>query len=148
MHHDACPRRRHLILCKLRSCRNPWRPHRPRPVVVAAAAFSTQEVNAVADLPRWHCGAMGMLFRSVSSPPPQCRPPTLARRAMTTRGSAAPPPPTLSYTNARLVFPAEILRIPVFSVPVVLFSQESQFLFHRNFFRTPSEILSVWGLSR
>jgi hypothetical protein len=43
----------------------------------------------------------------------------------------------------RLVIPAGILRIPVFSVPVALFSQESRFLFRRNFFGTPSGILSV-----
>ena len=49
---------------------------------------------------------------------------------------------------ARLVTPAGILRIPVFSVPVALFSQESRFLFRRNFFGTPSGILSVWGLRR
>ena len=30
--------------------------------------------------------------------------------------------------------PAGILRIPVFSVPVALFPQESGFLFRRNFF--------------
>ena len=41
--------------------------------------------------------------------------------------------------------PAGILRIPVFSVPVALFPQESGFLFRRNFFFTPSEILSVWA---
>jgi hypothetical protein len=34
----------------------------------------------------------------------------------------------------KLVIPAGILRTPVFSVPVALFSQESQFLFHRNLF--------------
>ncbi len=45
----------------------------------------------------------------------------------------------------RLVIPAEILWI---SVPVALFSQESRFLFPRNFFGTPSGILSVWGLRR
>ncbi len=50
--------------------------------------------------------------------------------------------------SARLVIPAGILRIPVFSVPVALFSQESRFLFRRNFFGTPSGILSVWGLRR
>jgi len=37
-----------------------------------------------------------------------------------------------------LVIPAGILRIPVFSAPVALFSQESQFLFLRNFFGAPS----------
>ena len=48
----------------------------------------------------------------------------------------------------RLVIPAGILRIPVFSVPVALFSQESRFLYRRNFFGAPSGILSVWGLRR
>ena len=33
---------------------------------------------------------------------------------------------------ARLHIPAGILRIPVFSVPIACFSQESQFLFHSN----------------
>ena len=47
---------------------------------------------------------------------------------------------------ARLVIPAGILRIPVFSSPVALFSQESRFLFLRNFLGTPSGILSVPGL--
>ncbi len=37
--------------------------------------------------------------------------------------------------NPRLHFPAGILRIPVFSVPVALFSQESRFLFSRNLVR-------------
>ena len=50
--------------------------------------------------------------------------------------------------QARLVIPAGILRIPVFSVPVALFSQESRFLFRRNFFGTPPGNLSVWGLRR
>ncbi len=49
-------------------------------------------------------------------------------------------------SNARLVIPAGILRIPVFSSPVALFSQESRFLFLRNFLGTPSGILSVPGL--
>jgi hypothetical protein len=35
--------------------------------VVAAAAFPAREVDAAADLHRWHLGAMRMLFRSVSS---------------------------------------------------------------------------------
>ncbi len=48
----------------------------------------------------------------------------------------------------RLNIPAGILRIPVFSVPVALFSQESLFLFRRNFFGTSSGNLSVWGLRR
>jgi hypothetical protein len=48
--------------------------------------------------------------------------------------------------DPRLVIPAGILRIPVFSSPVALFSQESQFLFLRNFLGTPSGILSVPGL--
>ena len=48
--------------------------------------------------------------------------------------------------NPRLVIPAGILRIPVFSSPVALFSQESRFLFLRNFLGTPSGILSVPGL--
>ena len=39
-------------------------------IVVAAAAFSAWEVDAAADLHHWHLGAMGMLFRSVSSSPP------------------------------------------------------------------------------
>ena len=47
---------------------------------------------------------------------------------------------------ARLVIPTGILRIPVFSSPVALFSQESRFLFLRNFLGTPSGILSVPGL--
>jgi hypothetical protein len=42
-----------------------------------------------------------------------------------------------------LVIPAGILRIPVFSSPVALFSQESRFLFLRNVLGTPSGILSV-----
>jgi hypothetical protein len=42
-----------------------------------------------------------------------------------------------------LVIPTGILRIPVFSSPVALFSQESRFLFLRNFLGTPSGILSV-----
>jgi hypothetical protein len=46
----------------------------------------------------------------------------------------------------RLVIPVGILRIPVFSSPVALFSQESRFLFLRNFLGTPSGILSVLGL--
>jgi hypothetical protein len=50
--------------------------------------------------------------------------------------------------EARLPIPAGILRIPVFSAPVALFSQESQFLFHRNFFGMSSGNLSVWGLHR
>jgi hypothetical protein len=43
----------------------------------------------------------------------------------------------------RLVIPVGILRIPIFSAPVALFSQESRFLFHRNFFGTSSGNLSV-----
>jgi hypothetical protein len=43
----------------------------------------------------------------------------------------------------RLHIPAGILRIPVFSVPVAFFSQESQFLFRYNFFRRSSGNLSV-----
>ncbi len=46
----------------------------------------------------------------------------------------------------RLVIPVGIFQIPVFSAPVALFSQESQFLFHRNFFGMSSGNLSVWGL--
>jgi hypothetical protein len=53
---------------------------------------------------------------------------------------------TLVQLVARLHIPAGILRIPVFSVPVALFPQESGFLFRRNFFFTPSGILSVPGL--
>jgi hypothetical protein len=49
-------------------------------------------------------------------------------------------------SGARLPFPAGILRIPVFSVLVALFPQESGFLFRRNFFFTPSGILSILGL--
>jgi hypothetical protein len=45
-----------------------------------------------------------------------------------------------------LVIPTGILRIPVFSSPVALFSQESRFLFLRNFLGTPSGILPVPGL--
>jgi hypothetical protein len=48
----------------------------------------------------------------------------------------------------RLPTPAGILWIPVFSVAVTLFSQESQFLFRRNFFKTSSGNLSVWALRR
>ncbi len=51
-------------------------------------------------------------------------------------------------SGARLHIPAGILRIPVFSVLVALFPQESRFLFRRNLFFTPSEILSVWGQRR
>jgi hypothetical protein len=50
--------------------------------------------------------------------------------------------------EARLPIPAGILQIPVFSVPVALFSHKSRFLFRRNFFLTPSEIRSVWGQCR
>ncbi len=50
------------------------------------------------------------------------------------------------FSNSRLHIPAGILRIPAFSVPVALFSQESRFLFRHNFFRTSSGNLSVWGL--
>jgi hypothetical protein len=50
--------------------------------------------------------------------------------------------------EARLPIPAGILRIPVFSAPVVFFSEDSQFLFCHNFFGTPSGNLSVWGLHR
>ena len=39
-------------------------------IVIAAATFPAREVNAAADLHHWHWGAMGMLFRSVSFPPP------------------------------------------------------------------------------
>ncbi len=39
--------------------------------------------------------------------------------------------------TARLVIPAGILQIPVFSISVPFFSQESRFLFRRNFFGTP-----------
>jgi hypothetical protein len=46
----------------------------------------------------------------------------------------------------RLVIPTGILRIPVFSSPVALFSQEPRFLFLGNFLGTPSGILSVPGL--
>ncbi len=53
-----------------------------------------------------------------------------------------------SLCASRLVIPAGILRIPVFSAPVALFSKESRFLFRWNFFGTPSGILSVWGLRR
>ena len=45
-----------------------------------------------------------------------------------------------------LPFPAGILRIPVFSVLVALFPQESGFLVRRNIYFTPSGILSVPGL--
>ena len=47
------------------------------------------------------------------------------------------------FFSARLVIPAGILRIPVFSSPVALFSQESRFLFLMYFLGTPSGILSV-----
>jgi hypothetical protein len=50
--------------------------------------------------------------------------------------------------RARLPIPAGILRIPVFSAPVAFFSQESRFLFRRNFFGMSSGNLSVWGLHR
>ncbi len=49
---------------------------------------------------------------------------------------------------SRLHIPTGILRIPVFSVPVAFFSQESRFLFRCNFFRTSSGNLSVWGQCR
>jgi hypothetical protein len=52
----------------------------------------------------------------------------------------------LAVCHARLHIPAGILRIPVFSVLVALFPQESRFLFRRNFFFTSSEIRSVPGL--
>ena len=39
-------------------------------IVVAAAVFPVWEVDAAADLHRWHLSAMGRLFRSVSSSPP------------------------------------------------------------------------------
>ena len=48
--------------------------------------------------------------------------------------------------HARLHIPVGILQIPVFSVPVALFPQESRFMFRRNLFFTPSEIRSVWVL--
>ncbi len=51
-------------------------------------------------------------------------------------------------SSARLPIPAGILRIPVFFAPVALFSQESQFLFRRDFFGTSSGNLSVWGHRR
>jgi hypothetical protein len=54
----------------------------------------------------------------------------------------------IALLNPRLHIPAGILGIPVFSVPVAFFSQESRFLFRRNFFRTSSGNLSVWGLRR
>ena len=41
--------------------------------------------------------------------------------------------------TTRLPIPAGILRIPVLSVPVALFPQESGFLFRRNFFLPPQE---------
>ena len=41
--------------------------------------------------------------------------------------------------TTRLPNPAGILRIPVLSVPVALFPQESGFLFRRNFFLPPQE---------
>jgi hypothetical protein len=63
-------------------------------IVVVATPFPVQEVNAAADLHRWHLGAMGMLFWSVSSSPPL---------TLLMRESAAPtPPPTLSYTKVGL----------------------------------------------
>jgi hypothetical protein len=55
---------------------------------------------------------------------------------------------TSTSSEARLVISVGILQIPVFSTPVALFSQESRFLFHRNFFGTSSGNLSVWGLHR
>ncbi len=42
--------------------------------------------------------------------------------------------PAMHLLRARLPFPAGILRIPVFSVPVALLPQESGFLFRRNLF--------------
>jgi hypothetical protein len=45
----------------------------------------------------------------------------------------------LLYPPSRLVIPAGILRIPVFSVPVHFFSQESRFLFRRDFLEPPEE---------
>jgi hypothetical protein len=41
-------------------------------------------------------------------------------------------PLTINLPDARLHFPAGILRIPVIPVPVACFSQESRFLFLRN----------------
>jgi hypothetical protein len=70
-------------------------------VVIATATFPAREVDAAADLHRWHLGAMGMLFRSVSPSPPSTLSTNVGgggKRAM--RESAAPPEPTLFYTNA------------------------------------------------
>ena len=57
------------------------------------------------------------------------------------RGPPPPPAPfapngfgRTNYGGPRLHIPAGILRIPVFSVPVALFPQESRFLFRRNLF--------------
>ena len=54
--------------------------------------------------------------------------------------------PPSANMQPRLVIPAGILRIPVFSSPVALFSQESRFLFLRIFFFSSSGVLSVPGL--
>jgi hypothetical protein len=70
-------------------------------------------------------------------------PPSTSPTCSTSTVVRPPPQPA-----ARLVIPVGILRIPVFSAPVMLFSQESQFLFRRNFFGTLSGKLSVWGIRR
>jgi hypothetical protein len=46
---------------------------------------------------------------------------------------------TIEHLPSRLPIPAGILRIPVFSVPVAPFSQESRFLFRRNFLEPPQK---------
>ncbi len=56
--------------------------------------------------------------------------------------------PLRTQQRTRLHIPVGILWIPVFFIPVALFSPESRFLFRRNLFFTPSEIRSVWGLRR
>ncbi len=55
------------------------------------------------------------------------------------RGFSPKPMYFQGHPQSRLHFPAGILRIPVFSVPVALFPQESWFLFRRNFFLPPQK---------
>ena len=58
------------------------------------------------------------------------------------------PNPTVTGHVPWLPIPAGILRIPVFSVPVARFEQESRFLFRRNLGRKDIRIRSVWCLHR
>ena len=74
-----------------------------------------------------------------------CGPPSLCRRRPCRPGRGVRGE---GLRRTRLHIPAGILRIPVFSVPVALFPQESGFLFRHNFCFTPSGILAVPGLRR